>query len=267
MENATKFWFFLQSLSGKCPYPPLPTRRFPALGLWPGNSAPLLRPDPPPNLGPHAASGSCESNSSSLIGSRSCNKELTALGLDDSISFTFAISVLRASRISRCSSTFPFPALTSLPFGGEPSLSPSLKLANWPSSLHHTNLPPSYHLPSRCWIISFSPSLSLIFLLPPPSMVSALTAQPPLHCSPLHRTSASPPQRTVALAVSFSKAFDTAPYLSLLQRLTSTTLSSNLLHWLTSYLRGRTECCQLHSAWSGTRGVRRCYDIEAHQFA
>ena len=73
-----------------------------------------------------------------------------------------------------------------------------------------------------------------------------------------------PPQRTVALAVDFSKAFDTVPHLSLLQQLAATSLPANLMRWLASYLRGRSACCQYQSVRSGTRGYlvtlrgRRC---------
>ena len=65
-----------------------------------------------------------------------------------------------------------------------------------------------------------------------------------------------PPQRTVALAVDFSKAFDTVPHLTLLQQLAATSLPANLMRWLASYLRGRSACCQYQSVRSGTRGLR-----------
>ena len=66
-----------------------------------------------------------------------------------------------------------------------------------------------------------------------------------------------PPLRTVALAVNFSKAFDTVPHLSLLQQLASTTLPPNLTRWLSSYLLGRSACCQYQSARSVTLGSCR----------
>ena len=47
-----------------------------------------------------------------------------------------------------------------------------------------------------------------------------------------------PPQRTVAMAVDFSKAFDTVNHTALLRSLSSTSLPPNDLRWLFTYLRG-----------------------------
>ena len=52
-----------------------------------------------------------------------------------------------------------------------------------------------------------------------------------------------PPRRTVAMAVDFSKAFDTVNHTALLRSLTSTSLPPNDLRWLFTYLRGRTASC------------------------
>ena len=50
----------------------------------------------------------------------------------------------------------------------------------------------------------------------------------------------SPPSRTIAMALDFSKAFDTVNHTSLLKQLLNTTLDNNSIRWLSTYLRGRT---------------------------
>ena len=52
-----------------------------------------------------------------------------------------------------------------------------------------------------------------------------------------------PPRRTVAMAVDFSKAFDTVNHTALLLSLPTTSLPSNDIRWLFTYLRGRTASC------------------------
>ena len=53
-----------------------------------------------------------------------------------------------------------------------------------------------------------------------------------------------PPLRTVAMAVDFSKAFDTVNHTSLLRSLlNNSTLPPNDIRWLFTYLRGRTASC------------------------
>ena len=64
-----------------------------------------------------------------------------------------------------------------------------------------------------------------------------------------------PPDRTVAVAVDFSKAFDTVPHDGLLQMLSDTTLPHNLVRWLSSYLRGRQAFCTYEGRRSGCRPV------------
>ena len=52
-----------------------------------------------------------------------------------------------------------------------------------------------------------------------------------------------PPRRTVAMAVDFSKAFDTINHTALLRSLPDTDLPSKDIRWLFTYLRGRTASC------------------------
>ena len=52
-----------------------------------------------------------------------------------------------------------------------------------------------------------------------------------------------PPHRTVAMAVDFSKAFDTVDHTDLLQSIHESTMDPNTVRWLCTYLRGRTASC------------------------
>ena len=52
-----------------------------------------------------------------------------------------------------------------------------------------------------------------------------------------------PPRRTVAIAVDFSKAFDTVNITSLLRSIHESSMDANTVRWLCSYLRGRTASC------------------------
>ena len=52
-----------------------------------------------------------------------------------------------------------------------------------------------------------------------------------------------PPRRTVAMAVDFSKAFDTINHTALLRSLPDTDVPSKDIRWLFTYLRGRTASC------------------------
>ena len=59
-----------------------------------------------------------------------------------------------------------------------------------------------------------------------------------------------PPQRTVAMAVDFSKAFDTVNHFSLLRSIHESTMDANTVRWLCCYLRGRTASCIYNGAES-----------------
>ena len=59
-----------------------------------------------------------------------------------------------------------------------------------------------------------------------------------------------PPQRTVTMAVDFSKAFDTVDHTSLLRSIHESTMDANTVRWLCSYLRGRTASCIYNGAES-----------------
>ena len=52
-----------------------------------------------------------------------------------------------------------------------------------------------------------------------------------------------PPHRTVAMAVDFSKAFDTIDHTNLLSAFHNSTMDANTIRWLCTYLRGRTASC------------------------
>jgi len=64
-----------------------------------------------------------------------------------------------------------------------------------------------------------------------------------------------PPARTTAVAIDFSKAFDCIPHNSLLKKISSTSLHSNIIRWLTSYLRGRRATCSYNQARSRSRPI------------
>ena len=61
-----------------------------------------------------------------------------------------------------------------------------------------------------------------------------------------------PPCRTVAMAVDFSKAFDTVDHTALLRMIHESSMSANTVRWLCTYLRGRTASCH----YSGERSSR-----------
>ena len=65
-----------------------------------------------------------------------------------------------------------------------------------------------------------------------------------------------PPHRTVALAVDFSKAFDTVPHHLLLSHISTSTLPNNHVRWLSSYLQGRSAYCLYNSVSSRQRPIR-----------
>ena len=65
-----------------------------------------------------------------------------------------------------------------------------------------------------------------------------------------------PPSRTIAMALDFSKAFDTVNHTSLLKQLFNTNLSHNDFRWLVTYLRGRTASVTYHNTTSKQRIIR-----------
>ena len=68
----------------------------------------------------------------------------------------------------------------------------------------------------------------------------------------------------------FSKAFDTIPHDKLLSMISSTTLHSNLVRWLATYLHGRQAKCSYNSSLSKSRlvhlGVPQGGVISPHLF-
>jgi hypothetical protein len=59
-----------------------------------------------------------------------------------------------------------------------------------------------------------------------------------------------PPSRTAVVAFDISKAFDAVDHMLLIKQISSTPLHPNLIHWLATYLRGRSACCIYQSAKS-----------------
>ena len=66
----------------------------------------------------------------------------------------------------------------------------------------------------------------------------------------------SPPSRTVAMALDFSKAFDTVNHIFLLKQILNTTLDNNSIRWLSTYLRGRTAAVTYLNTTSKQRIIR-----------
>ena len=66
-----------------------------------------------------------------------------------------------------------------------------------------------------------------------------------------------PPGRTVVMAVDFSKAFDTVDHIALLNCLLNSTIDSNSIRWVCSYLRGRTASCSYNRKESAGVHVRQ----------
>ena len=65
-----------------------------------------------------------------------------------------------------------------------------------------------------------------------------------------------PPSRTAALAVDIAKAFDSVNHTLLLRKINLAPLHSNLVRWITAYIRGRTAFCNYLSATSTIRIIR-----------
>ena len=65
-----------------------------------------------------------------------------------------------------------------------------------------------------------------------------------------------PPHRTVAMAIDFTKAFDSIPHDLLIRRITESDLHANIKRWLSTYLRGRTAACLYQRARSRVRCIR-----------
>jgi hypothetical protein len=64
-----------------------------------------------------------------------------------------------------------------------------------------------------------------------------------------------PPDRTIAVAIDISKAFDSVDHGQLLAELNTSPLHHNLIRWLASYLRGRQSACTYRGALSPCRRV------------
>ena len=62
--------------------------------------------------------------------------------------------------------------------------------------------------------------------------------------------------RTAAVAIDFSKAFDSIDHNILLTKICNSNLEPNTVRWLTNYLRGRTSSCQYLTSISRRRIVR-----------
>ena len=65
-----------------------------------------------------------------------------------------------------------------------------------------------------------------------------------------------PPTRTVAMAIDFSRAFDTVPHDCLLVQVGQSSLPNNVTRWLSAYLRGRQASCCYEGIASPFRLVR-----------
>ena len=62
-----------------------------------------------------------------------------------------------------------------------------------------------------------------------------------------------PAHRTAAVAIDFSKAFDSIHHPTLLKKLLNSTLHPNIIRWLACYLRGRSASCHYLNAISPRR--------------
>ena len=65
-----------------------------------------------------------------------------------------------------------------------------------------------------------------------------------------------PPLRTIALAIDFSKAFDTVDHNQLLSMISNTHLNHNIVRWCSTYLRGRMSACRFGLKTSPYQHVR-----------
>ena len=65
-----------------------------------------------------------------------------------------------------------------------------------------------------------------------------------------------PPDRSLALALDFSRAFDTVPHSKLLSALNQSTIDHNTVRWLNSYLRGRFCVARYNGAVSASSSFR-----------
>ena len=86
------------------------------------------------------------------------------------------------------------------------------------------------------------------------STVSALL--PLVHNVALGFNQRKPPSRTVALAVDFSKAFDTVDHAQLIQGISESSLPHNCVRWLAGYLRGRMSSCRFGDSASSFVHIR-----------
>ena len=66
-----------------------------------------------------------------------------------------------------------------------------------------------------------------------------------------------PPWRTVAMAVDFSKAFDTVDHNALLRCLLHCGMEANTMRWICAYLRGRTASCRYNGTDSSKILIRQ----------
>ena len=65
-----------------------------------------------------------------------------------------------------------------------------------------------------------------------------------------------PPLRTAAIAIDYSKAFDSIHHTTLLSKLNDSSLHPNIVRWLTAFIRGRTSHCQYLTSHSRRRVIR-----------
>ena len=65
-----------------------------------------------------------------------------------------------------------------------------------------------------------------------------------------------PPLRTAAVAIDYSKAFDSVHHPTLLEKISGSALHHNMVRWLTCYIRGRTAECRYQSCTSKARILR-----------
>jgi hypothetical protein len=70
-----------------------------------------------------------------------------------------------------------------------------------------------------------------------------------------------PPMRTVLLALDLSKAFDSVDITLLLEQISDTDLHPNIVHWLATYLRGRSAAC----VYQGVRSVFKTIHVSVPQ--
>jgi retron-type reverse transcriptase len=80
-----------------------------------------------------------------------------------------------------------------------------------------------------------------------------------------------PASRTATVSLDISKSFDSISHDLLLEKISTTTLHSNIIRWLLTYLRGRTAVCLFQgvtsSQWTCHSGVPQGLVLSPYLFS